>query len=90
MYRAGDYVFVHAGVRPRIPLSAQDPIDLRWIRTEFTQSDADFGAVIVHGHSVSDVPEFRPNRIGIDTGAYRSGKLTALGLEGPARWILST
>ena len=49
-----------------------------------------FGAVIVHGHSVSDAPEFRPNRIGIDTGAYRSGKLTALGLEGSARWILST
>jgi serine/threonine protein phosphatase 1 len=90
MHRCGDYVFVHAGVRPGIPISGQDPIDLRWIRGDFTKSSADFGAMIVHGHSITDAPELRPNRIGIDTGAYASGRLTAVGLEGADRWILLT
>ncbi len=90
IHQEGDYVFVHAGVRPGIPISAQDPVDLRWIRGDFTRSTADFGAMIVHGHSITPEPDVKPNRIGIDTGAYQSGHLTALGLEGNARWLLST
>lgn len=86
----GDYVFVHAGIRPGVPLDDQCADDLLWIRAEFLDSTADHGAMIVHGHSISGSPEFRGNRIGIDTGAYRTGVLTALGLEREQRWLLST
>jgi serine/threonine protein phosphatase 1 len=86
----GDYVFVHAGVRPGVPLDGQSQEDLRWIRSPFLTSDADFGAVIVHGHTMTEQVEIRRNRIGIDSGAYVSGKLTALGLEGAERWFLAT
>ncbi len=86
----GDYAFVHAGVRPGIDLSAQKPSDTRWIRQDFLDHTAPFGRVIVHGHSIAREIEWRANRIGIDTGAYASGKLTALGLEGDTRWSLST
>lgn len=86
----GDYAFVHAGVRPGIDLSAQQPSDTRWIRQDFLDHTAPFGRVIVHGHSIARDIEWRANRIGIDTGAYASGKLTALGLEGDAHWSLST
>lgn len=89
-WRCGDIFFAHAGVRPGLPLDAQDPVDLRWIRGDFTRSRADFGALIVHGHSITPKPDMTPNRIGIDTGAYQSGRLTALGLEGSNGWILST
>lgn len=88
--RIGDYLFVHAGVRPGIPLNRQDPADLRWIRREFLDSAADHGAIIVHGHSVRPDVQMHPNRIGIDTGAYASGMLTAIGLEDDKRWILHT
>lgn len=88
--RVGDYLFVHAGVRPGVPLEKQDPFDLRWIRKDFLESAEDHGAIIVHGHSVRPDVQFHPNRIGIDTGAYASGKLTALGLEGGERWIIQT
>lgn len=86
----GDYLFVHAGVRPGIPISDQQPADLRWIRNEFLDSRATHGAMVVHGHSISDGPEELDNRIGIDTGAYRTGILTAVGLEGTQRWFIST
>lgn len=89
-YRLGDYFFAHAGVRPGIALDDQDEKDLRWIRGDFIESAADFGAVVVHGHTIRDAVEERANRIGIDTGAYASGKLTAIGLEGTDRWYLST
>lgn len=88
--RAGDYLLVHAGVRPGVALDRQSPRDLRWIRGEFLESDADHGAVVVHGHSIRPAVELRTNRIGLDTGAYRSGRLSAVGLEGSARWILQT
>ncbi len=84
----GDYLFVHAGLRPGIAISLQDPLDLLWIRDEFLHSGASFGKVVVHGHSVTSVPEIRANRIGIDTGAYHSGLLTALVLEGDDRRFL--
>ena len=84
------YLFVHAGVRPRIPLDRQRRHDLLWIRHEFLDSEADHGRVIVHGHSISSEPEIRANRIGIDTGAFMSGRLTAVALEGGERRFLST
>jgi serine/threonine protein phosphatase 1 len=86
----GDYLFVHAGIRPNVPLAKQTPADMRWIRRDFLDDESDHGVIVVHGHSIREEPEFRPNRIGIDTGAYYSGKLTALGLEGEERWILAT
>jgi len=89
-YRLGDYAFVHAGVRPGIGLQDQAASDLRWIRHEFLEDDCYHGAMIVHGHSITEAVDERPNRIGIDTGAFMSGKLTALGLEGMERWYLQT
>jgi serine/threonine protein phosphatase 1 len=86
----GDYLFAHAGVRPGVPLAAQRAQDLMWIREEFLDSDADHGHVVVHGHTIRDRPVVCANRIGIDTGAVRSGRLTALVLEDDARRFLST
>ncbi|WP_235538636.1 metallophosphoesterase family protein [Sphingomonas sp. Root710] len=86
--RFGDYVFVHAGVRPGVAMDDQTPADMRWIRNEFLDHRGELGAFIVHGHSISTEPDVQNNRIGIDTGAYRSGVLTALGLEGERRWLL--
>ncbi|UZW58095.1 serine/threonine protein phosphatase (plasmid) [Sphingobium sp. JS3065] len=86
----GDYVFVHAGVRPRVPLEEQKPGDLRWIRDDFLREARPLipGMVIVHGHTIFEDIIERPGRIGLDTGAYRSGVLSAMGFEGSERWIL--
>ncbi len=84
----GDYFFAHAGVRPGVPLAAQEADDLLWIREPFLGSTADHGKVVVHGHSVVAKAAVRPNRIGIDTGACFGGKLTALVLEGAERRFL--
>ncbi|WP_231639034.1 metallophosphoesterase family protein [Sphingomonas profundi] len=86
----GDYVFVHAGIRPGVPLAAQSPRDMRWIRDDFLDHRRSHGFTVVHGHTISEAPQFRANRIGIDTGAYRTGVLTALGLEADARWTIAT
>jgi len=86
----GDYLFVHAGVRPGVALDRQRTEDLLWIRDEFLASNRDFGKVVVHGHSISLDPEFRANRIGIDTGAYATGRLSCLVLEGNRRAFLHT
>ena len=86
----GDYLFVHAGIRPGIPIEAQSTSDLCWIRDDFLSHREDFGKMVVHGHSITDDIDERGNRIGIDTGAFASGKLTAIGLEGEERWYLST
>lgn len=86
----GDYLFVHAGIRPNMPLSEQAPSDLRWIRNEFLDHDGAHPKFVVHGHSVTPAVDERANRIGIDTGAYFSNRLTALGLEGTGRWRLDT
>lgn len=87
--RSGDYFFCHAGVRPGVPIRKQTASDLLWIRDEFLSHTGDHGAVVVHGHSITNNVEMLSNRIGIDTGAYRSGVLTALYLEGDQREILS-
>ncbi len=84
----GDYLFVHAGIRPGEDLLNQRTEDLRWIREPFLSHAGDHGYVVVHGHSITYDVEIRPNRIGIDTGAYMSGKLSALGLEGTRRWLI--
>jgi len=89
-YRAGDYFFAHAGVRPGVALDQQAEDDLIWIRDEFLNYPYDFGAVVVHGHTPARFPQDLHNRIGIDTLAFHTGKLTAVGLEGARRWFLST
>lgn len=81
-WRCGDYFFAHAGVRPGVTLDRQTARDLLMIRGEFLEADADHGAVVVHGHSIGEQTEVRPNRIGLDTGAYRTGILSAVRLEG--------
>jgi serine/threonine protein phosphatase 1 len=88
--RFGDYLFVHAGIRPGVSIDQQLQSDLRWIREPFLFDQTDHGCVVVHGHTISPEVEERPNRIGIDTGAYRTGILTALALEGRERWYLDT
>ena len=84
----GDYVFVHAGIRPGVPLDQQVGSDLRWIRSEFLDSDEPRAFAVVHGHTITPEPEVLARRIGIDTGAFASGRLTAIGLQGTARWVL--
>ncbi|NYZ15135.1 serine/threonine protein phosphatase [Azospirillum sp. RWY-5-1] len=86
----GDYVFVHAGVRPGVPLPRQKETDLLWIREEFLKSNVDHGKVVVHGHTISIEPELRGNRIGIDTGAYATHRLTCVVLEDTDRRFLTT
>jgi serine/threonine protein phosphatase 1 len=86
---AGDYFFCHAGVRPGIPLSAQDRGDLIAIREAFLTSEESFGKIVVHGHTPAEEVEIRANRIGIDTGAYATGRLTALVLEAGDRAVIT-
>jgi serine/threonine protein phosphatase 1 len=86
--RFGDFLFVHAGIRPSVDLTMQSQSDLRWIRQPFLDDESDHGFIVVHGHTIGEEVVERPNRIGIDTGAYRSGILTALVLEGSERRYL--
>ena len=88
--RFGDYLFVHAGIRPGIALDQQVQSDLRWIRAPFLSDESDHGFVVVHGHTITPQVDERFNRIGIDTGAYRTGILSALAIEGEERWLLDT
>lgn len=90
MIELGDYIFVHAGVHPDVPLDAQDPSDLRWIRSPFLDHGRPLGKMVVHGHTIADDLDVCPHRIGIDTGAYATGRLTAIGLEGEELWRLQT
>ncbi len=85
----GDYLFVHAGLRPGRKLAEQDTHDLRWIREGFIDDDSDHGCMVVHGHTISAEPQQLENRIGIDTGAYQTGILTALRIEGDQRRIIT-
>ena len=87
-FAIGGYFFAHAGVRPGTPLSRQTRQDLLWLREEFLSSDADFGAVVVHGHTPVERIDIRPNRINIDTGAYLTGNLTCLVMEGTSLAVL--
>ena len=84
----GDFFFVHAGVRPGISLKEQEEADLLWIRDDFLESKANFGKYIVHGHTPVREPDIRPNRINIDTGAYATGNLTLLRIQGSSMLAL--
>jgi serine/threonine protein phosphatase 1 len=82
MVGVGDYAFVHAGIRPGVPLREQAERDLLWIREDFLDSEAMHDRIIVHGHTWDDdQPQIGPRRIGIDTGGYETGVLTALRIE---------
>ena len=78
----GDYVFVHAGIRPGTPLAEQVLADLLWIREPLLEWSGPHEKVVVHGHSIRPAPQRLANRIGIDTGAYATGVLTAVALTG--------
>ncbi len=80
-HREGGYLFVHAGIRPGLPLERQSPHDLLWMREPFLSWTGDLGAIVVHGHTPIETPVVRPNRIGIDTGAVRGGALTCAVLQ---------
>jgi serine/threonine protein phosphatase 1 len=84
----GDFFFAHAGVRPGVSLRRQREDDLLWIREEFLESEEDFGKVIVHGHTPVTKAEIRPNRINIDTGAYATGILTLLTIQGERLFVI--
>jgi len=86
----GNYLFVHAGIKPGVELENQKLEDFIWIRKEFTESDADHDHMVVHGHTIYDRPEIRHNRIGIDTGAYYTNTLTCLVLSGDNRYFIQT
>ncbi len=89
LIRIGDFVFVHAGIRPGVALEDQSNGDLRWIRGEFIEDTAPRDFAVVHGHTITAEPQISPVRIGIDTGAFASGLLTAIGLEDDQRWLIT-
>jgi serine/threonine protein phosphatase 1 len=86
----GGYAFVHAGILPEVMIERQSQQDLRWIREPFLSFAEPHSHVVVHGHTVYDEAELRDNRIGIDTGAFSSGRLTALVLQGTGRRLIQT
>jgi len=86
----GGWFLCHAGVRPGVPLESQRLEDLLWIRDEFLNSTADFGKTVIHGHSPREWPDVRPNRINIDTGAFATGRLTCLVVNGERGRFLFT
>jgi serine/threonine protein phosphatase 1 len=87
-YCCGDFLFVHAGIRPGVAIEQQSTQDLMWIRSEFLDSDSYHGKFIVHGHTPVPHPDFRHNRINIDTGAWKTGTLTCAAIEGTSILIL--
>lgn len=88
--RFGDYLLVHAGIRPGVAIEDQQPQDLRWIRQPFLSDANDHGCLVIHGHTVTDGVDRRANRVGIDTGAYRTGILTAAVVEGDTLDFIDT
>ena len=90
MITIGDYLFVHAGVDPEVPIGEQKVSDLRWIREPFLSHEGSHGPMVVHGHTIAEHPVATASRIGIDTGAYATGRLTALVLEGAERRFIAS
>ena len=84
----GDFLFVHAGIRPGVPFNEQNPHDLIWIREDFLSSEQQHGKIVVHGHTPVPHPDIRHNRINIDTGAWRSGVLTCVAIEASSVLVL--
>jgi serine/threonine protein phosphatase 1 len=89
-FECGDFFFAHAGVKPNVELSRQKENDLLWIRGEFLTSTDDFGKIIVHGHTPTHEIEVASNRINIDTGAFATGRLSCLVLEGEDLSVIDT
>ncbi|MEE8294672.1 MAG: serine/threonine protein phosphatase, partial [Sphingomonadales bacterium] len=89
-YSLGDYFFVHAGVDPEKPLAKQSEETMLWIRDKFLESEKPLEKIVVHGHSVVWDPVVSENHISVDTGAYATGKLTSLVLEGTEVRFIST
>jgi serine/threonine protein phosphatase 1 len=89
-FACGVFFFAHAGVKPNVELSRQKENDLLWIRGEFLSSKDDFGKIVVHGHTPTREIEVRPNRINIDTGAFATGRLTCLAIEGETLSVIDT
>jgi hypothetical protein len=87
-FYCGDFLFVHAGIRPGIPIEQQDINDLIWIRHEFLDSAQTHEKFVVHGHTPVPHPDIRPNRINIDTGAWHTGILTCIAIEGTTILVL--
>ena len=86
----GDVLFVHAGIRPGVSLDEQSSRDMRWIRKDFLESETDFGCLVVHGHTITETIQEKPNRIGLDTGAYSTGVLSAIWIDGEEHGQLQT
>ncbi|MET0659115.1 MAG: metallophosphoesterase family protein [Steroidobacteraceae bacterium] len=87
-FACGDFLFVHAGIRPGVPIAQQAASDMHWIRHDFLDCTDDYGCFVVHGHTPVPHPDIRSNRINIDTGAWRSGVLTCIAIEGSDVMIL--
>ncbi|MEL6169820.1 MAG: metallophosphoesterase family protein [Pseudomonadota bacterium] len=87
-YETADLIFVHAGIRPGLPLSDQIPQDLLWIRGEFLSDPRDHGRIVVHGHTIVPAPEHRGNRVALDTGAGMGNMPTVAVFEGTDVHIL--
>ena len=81
-FNCGDFLFVHAGIRPGVPIRKQSEEDLLWIREEFLCCKRRFEKFVVHGHTPVHATDIRSNRINIDTGAFATGRLTCIVIEG--------
>lgn len=88
-FRLGDYYFVHAGLRPGVPFENQKVTDKLMIRDAFTHGDHDFGMCVVHGHTGVNEVTMEAGRIAVDTGAFATGNLSAVGLMGCDRWVVT-
>lgn len=88
-HETDDQIFVHAGLRPNVPLKSQDPEEMMWIRDGFLETDHDFGKLVVHGHTAIDAPTHYGNRLNIDAGAGRGRVLIPVVLEGRDCWTLT-
>jgi serine/threonine protein phosphatase 1 len=89
LHEAGECVFVHAGIQPGVPLAAQNPADLIWIRDAFLFDTREHGRLVVHGHTPVPRVEHHGNRLAIDTGAAWDGDLSAVAIEGREAWVLT-
>lgn len=85
----GGFLFVHAGIRPGVDLSAQSRVDMMWIRKPFLESTADHGALVVHGHTAIKNATHYGNRLNLDSGAGYGGPVSAVRLDRDGVWLLT-
>ena len=89
-FQCGEFLFVHAGIRPKVRLRDQEEKDLLWIRDAFLEYEKPFELFVVHGHTPVHAPDMRSNRLNIDTGAFATGCLTCVAIEGSTVELFST